>query len=128
VHAVAFDGRSGIVYSRTSGFWSIDDADRYLRDLGAELDAARRRTGRALTLIDARETQVQAPEVLARMAGIEKLILKLPGDRVAHVAGSMLLKRQVERMLTSDRGRAFTSIEQAEAWLLSDSEKTRPTA
>jgi hypothetical protein len=118
MHTIEFDRSMGIIRIKTMGFWTVEEAGCYWRELKDHVEAARRSRGRALTLIDARESKVQSPQVIERLSGIQALVVHLPADRVAHVPNSTLLQMQVRRMITSPQARAFLSLEDAEAWLL----------
>lgn len=112
------DNKAGIVRSHLAGFWSADEAERYVAELLAHAPVARARYGHLKFLVDARELPVQPAEVSARLVGLDAKLLHEPGDRFACVVATSLLKIQAQRTLTMDAGKIFVSENAALTWLL----------
>lgn len=115
----AYDPVTGIVHSRSVGLLTIEEVGSATRRTRELMQRARDEHGRALYLVDARETMVQPREVIEE---IERWgsFLDHPDDRMAVVLASTLSKLQTERVFRSDQERAFLSIEAARDWLVGD--------
>ncbi len=92
---VTEDQQYGLVILTLSGFWSSEDANASYSVLIEALERVRRKHGTARLLVDASAAAVQSATTLN---GSEKSRLLRPGERVAVVVSSSLLKRQMMRL------------------------------
>ncbi|WP_375194179.1 hypothetical protein [Sphingobium sp.] len=109
----------GFLHVIVRGLWSDTDADDYVAGLSAKAAEIRRIYGSARVLVDGRESLVQPASVMAKMAGIQAILICVPNDRAAYVVRSALGKLQAQRLSTTDQLQVFLSAEEAQQWLLS---------
>ena len=108
---------------RTSGFWTVDVARRFVGEYRASAEQARRRWGRVRMLVDARDSMVQANEVTRELTGLNESVCESPGDRIALVVSGGLVKLQADRVAENGthgpvgERRTFVDPEAAAAWL-----------
>lgn len=93
----------------------VADVDRYLAVLGDIVRDARLRFGRVRVLADLRNAPVRTQEAAERLR-VGNLALYRPGDRVALIVESSLLKMQLRRTLVEYQN-IFLSPHAAETWL-----------
>jgi hypothetical protein len=108
----------GILYVETSGFWTDDEADHYIMELHSHCTDLRRVQGFALVLVDGRHSAVQSPQVMAKVADIQSILIRDPRDRAAYVVPSSLAKLQAARLSTTKQLEVFTAVDAARAWVL----------
>jgi hypothetical protein len=118
MHSFEFDRNDGVLRASVQGFWSLNDAEAYGRDLQANAMIARRFAGHLKLLIDSSEHGVQAPDVHARLVQIRKNALKSPKDRIAVCLVSSLARRQVGRTIDTPQIAMFAEPSSAREWLL----------
>lgn len=106
-----------LVRCTVSGDVTMLDVPEFNRQLAARAEEARRRFGYFRLLSDATEANVQPVAVVEKMSKPEDH-LREPGDRWAVAIGSVLSKLQANRAFTHPNVKAFTSLPEAEAWLL----------
>ncbi|WP_419826473.1 hypothetical protein [Sphingomonas sp.] len=108
-----------VVRAKCSGFWSLDEARKYLEQLADAISRARVCEQGARVLIDNSTASVQA---LVAIDEIGKVINRVyaPTDRLAIIVGSQLLKRQMDRLPKVAMTRIFTNLDDADDWLLSN--------
>jgi hypothetical protein len=118
MYSFRFNDADGILEVRASGMWNATTVESYRRDLGIEAAAARRRAGKLKLLFNAVGYAVQ-PQIVAQSAQqIDRVVL--PGDRVAVVIETSLLKLQARRVFAGwDRIELFVAEDAARSWLLS---------
>ncbi|MGE5721736.1 MAG: hypothetical protein ACM3YM_04675 [Sphingomonadales bacterium] len=122
MHTFDYNAREGILHAQVHGFWSLDDCERYAKDLEAAARDARRRAGHLRLLIDSGTHGVQSADVAARCVEIRKSQLQRPKDRIAVCSPSSLARRQIGRSIDTNQLALFATIEEARAWLLSGAE------
>jgi len=117
-YVIAFDERSRLVRILMGGFWSVQMAHDFALDFRAAAQRYRGHRGPLKFLIDGRGMAIQSAEVKAI------LVQQVPyrdGDRVAVIVEGMLPKMAASRHMQSYSDNiareAFTSVEDAEAWL-----------
>ena len=108
----------GILAVTIWGFWADADADAYLAEMRERTTALRRSQGYALVLVDGRETAVQSAAVMAKVAGIEEILIRNERDRAACVVANSLSKMQAQRLSTTEQLKVFLSPGAARTWLL----------
>jgi hypothetical protein len=108
-------GDDPIISAVTSGFWSIEIADRYLNELAAAARLARKRFGFVHVMVDARKSAVHGIETVTRLHSVNRIVSHAP-DRIAIVAATALEKQQIVRGLPGNRGEAFLSIWPKRGW------------
>lgn len=108
----------GMLHVETSGFWSIEEADAYVAKLHEHVVSMRRRQGYSLVLVDGRDSAVQSAEVMARVSGIQNLLIENERDRAAYVVATSLAKIQAQRLSTSEQLKVFVSPSAARTWVL----------
>jgi len=114
---IGYDDAKGIVFTKVEGFWTLADVKACATDMRPYLTAAKNAAGPVLVLCDARKFPVQSPEVASAFRQME-LEMGAMRDRMAIVVSSTLVKMQGQRSLDASPIEYFSSIEQAEAWLL----------
>lgn len=106
-----------LVMCTVSGVLTVPDALEFNRRLGACAEEARRKFGHFWLLADATRATTQPAAVVETMAKPGDL-LRDPGDKWAVAVESVLAKLQANRAFAEVNGKAFTSLSEAEAWLL----------
>lgn len=114
-----YDAELKIIRGVSTGFLTVENVQEYAQKLALFASQARNSDGIVRLCMDSRETLVQSQEVIAAFACLPSIISG-PDDRIAVVVGSNLVKLQMKRNFISERERAFTSVETAVAWLISD--------
>ena len=117
MYTIPRDSQPNAVRVRSAGFWTLEEAAAYSRDLAAALEECRREAGYVLVHLDAREALPQSAAVLARLAEVESILVRTPHDRIAIVAPNGLLKYQFQRLSRSRQISIFLSPSAAETWL-----------
>lgn len=95
-----------------------EQVDDYLRALSDVLESVRRKFGRVRLFADLRNSPVRA-QAAAEKLRIGNQELYRPGDKVALLIASSLLKMQLQRNIVPEYQALFTTVEEAEAWLQS---------
>lgn len=119
MYSVAYDSANGIIRMVVEGFWDVQTVDDFADEMMPMMALAKARSGRVFILSDARKFPVQSAEVGAAFGRSEATMGQLR-DRMAMVVGSTLAKMQGERAVAGSSTAFFSSIEDAEAWLLKD--------
>ena len=114
----------GMLYVETSGFWAEAEADRYVAELQGHCAALRRTQGFALVLVDGRQGAVQSPQVMAKVADIQSILIRDRRDRAAYVVPNNLAKLQAARLSTTRQLGIFTTVDEARAWLLAPADQS----
>jgi len=121
MYSFQFDAADGILGVRVSGIWTATTVEQYRRDLGIEAEAARKRAGKLRLLFNAIGYAVQTQDVARSAQQFDRVVL--PGDRVAVVIDTSLLKLQARRVFSGwDRIELFVAEDDARAWLVADDE------
>lgn len=115
---IGFEPETGILRSENKGFWTADEARRYMEEIARQASQARRTAGALKLLVDGREADVVPADTAAVLADFERRIIAAPTDRVAVVVGSSLAKMQTRRNFASPQSEIFVSPSAAETWLL----------
>ena len=114
-----------LVMCTLSGDLTVPDVLEFNRQLAASADEARRRFGYFRLLADATKANVQPVAVVEKLSRPEDH-LRAPGDRWAVAVASVLAKLQANRAFTHANVKAFTSLPEAEAWLLESDGPPQP--
>src|SRR3546814_1751860 len=109
---------AGIVSVVASGFWSANELEIHFTDLRTAVKEAREQFGVVRVLVDLRESQVQSQDVFNELREMTGAIYG-ERDRIAIVAGSMLLTMQMRRLDARAGRAAFADTAAARDWLLS---------
>ena len=118
-HLIDADPARDLVRIRLSGFFGVDDIDRFQADLmrtHRRLGCGMR--GGPLTLTDVRDMSIQSQDVVARWGAF----LANPthrSRRLAFVVASSLARMQLQRAIGGRDARVFIDAREAERWLLS---------
>jgi hypothetical protein len=117
VQAFTVDRPKGLVRAWASGHWSMRLMRSFFSAYGAEI-AAIRDTGLPLRVIaDVRESAVQSEEVAQFI--LERVsTLYRPGDRVALIVATSMLKAQLRAVLPPGIHEYFLSGDAAEKWVM----------
>ncbi|WP_294264411.1 hypothetical protein [uncultured Sphingomonas sp.] len=122
MYKIVVDRTHSLVKLDMEGMLSPVEADRLVADLIARI-TAERMSSYAL-IIDVSRCPVQAQDMIAAMRG------HLGGMKnaraVAVVAGSMLVRLQLQRIFDQPFTRITNSYDEARAWVLSGQEPRRP--
>lgn len=112
--------RAGHVIVVTArGFWTVADVERYNRELEPLFKASRQRFGCCCLLVDMQKISVQSTDVAQHFAADQKAFDR-PGDKIAFVVNSSLLKMQVNRVCADDLVATFASTDEARNWLVAN--------
>lgn len=115
LYEIIRDGRLKILRINQVGVRTLGEVDRYLAVLGDVVRDTRLRFGRVRVLADLRNAPLRTQEAAERMR-MGNLALYRPGDRVALIVESSLLKMQLRRTLVEYQN-IFLSPNAAETWL-----------
>lgn len=116
---VAYDSDAAIVRCSLKGLLTPEVVEKYERSLQQEVALARQKSPRVRMLFDSGEGLVQPAEIVKRLREVGDRVRR-PGDRLAVVVGSALLKMQAERTTDAQNDeQVFRSVADAEAWLKS---------
>ncbi|ODP38494.1 hypothetical protein [Sphingomonas turrisvirgatae] len=115
LYEIALDERLNVLRVGRVAVQCVEEVDRYLARLGEIVRTLRLRHGKVRVLADLRHAPVRTQEVAERLR-LGNQALYRPGDRVALVVESSLLKMQLRRTLT-DNQNIFLSPNAAETWL-----------
>lgn len=116
---VRYDADAGILRCYLRGLLTMDVLAAYETALRREMTASRRDDPRVLMLFDSGESIVQPAPIVDRMRELGQSVRR-PGDRLAVVVGSTLLKMQADRAVQGYADeQVFRTVEDAEAWLKS---------
>ncbi|MBV9843275.1 MAG: hypothetical protein JOY99_17360 [Sphingomonadaceae bacterium] len=114
---IHWDEARAAVRIETFGIWSVDDFNEFYPLVRAAYDKSRARLGYALVLVDGTKAHVQTSELIQYMQAQGQIISK-PGDRVAVIVSSSLLKLQMKRVTEAvDTVQYFLSPSAADTWL-----------
>jgi hypothetical protein len=116
LYAIRYDAEREIIRIARLGVQNVDDVERYLKELSRVVCEMRARCGRVRLLADLRYSPVRTSAVAERIR-VANLALYRPGDRVALLVESSLLKMQLRRNLVPDYQNIFLSPTAAEIWL-----------
>jgi len=110
-------GKDGIIRVIGRGFWSEKTVRAYFKEVGRLITQYRSIDTSVRMLIDVADGAVQSSTTTARLnAALSGM--QCPGDRIAIVARSTLVKLQSERIGKDlENHRTFRSTAEAEAWL-----------
>lgn len=117
------DRDSKLVRAAVGGFWNEHEAKLFASAFQSHARQARDLWGVVRMLIDARESPVQSPEVMKALVGLNQSLIEVPGDRIAVIVATSLVKMQAHRVMSdefergSDVGGLFLSPNAAETWL-----------
>lgn len=114
---LAYDAARNLIHARGAGVWTVAQMERQLRDFDYAAIKARREHGCVRFLVDLREAGVQTPEMSALMTERGER-LYLPGDRLALIVASDLLREQLMHVSRQAAFAIFLSRDTAERWLL----------
>jgi len=106
------------------GFWTPADVARYNGELEPLFKASRQRFGCCRILVDMQKISVQSTEVAQHFAADHKAFDK-PGDTIALVVNSSLLKMQVNRVCADDLVATFARTDEAGSWLSGETDAGR---
>ncbi|CAN5281458.1 hypothetical protein BH10PSE13_BH10PSE13_17480 [soil metagenome] len=114
-----YDADAAIVRCYLRGLLTMELLADYEHALRREMTAARRDSPRVLMLFDSGESIVQPAPIVERIRELGQSV-RQPGDRLAVVVGSALLKMQAERAIQGYADeQVFRTVAEAEVWLKS---------
>lgn len=116
---ISYDPESGILTVSLTGYLPPGEIPKYLAARATGREEARRRAGRLRMLVNAGSAAVQSTEMAARVQSDWADAIRSPSDKIAIVPSSALHAMQIRRTISSDQVRVFTSITEAQQWLLS---------
>jgi hypothetical protein len=121
MYKITLDEERDLVELELGGFWTENDFEQFIADEHAALRKLLCPVGKHLLLCDLTKLNVVAQEVGARIA--RDLNSQGPRDAewIAIVISSVLLKLQMQRLLTRSNAQIFDDIESARNWLLESS-------
>jgi len=121
MYEIVEDRERGLLRITLSGFWDLEEVDRYAADLAA----ASRRLGTRLRgrLVDCRELKVQSPAIMERLQSTIAALDAIAGARTALVLPISLTRIQGQRVFPgTDETRWFADEKAALGWLLTAGE------
>jgi hypothetical protein len=101
----------------TTGFWDMAVVDAYIADTKLTISRLRNLKQPLRAIVDRRGAPVLAMGVADRLAALYGELLR-PGDRVAVLVDSSLVKMQIGRMARDGNTQAFLSLSAARTWVL----------
>jgi hypothetical protein len=110
------DQQANIIRVLGRGLWSERYARAHFEELEWTLQRTRATRAPVRVLVDIREAAVQTPETTQCLADATDRLYK-PGDRIAIVVASSLLKLQMRRATNASIHEIFISLNAAETWL-----------
>ena len=117
-YTIVFEEPSNLVRISMGGFWSVEMAQIFAGEFQTVARRHRSHSRQLRFLIDGRGMAIQSAEVKAILI---KQVPYREGDRIAVIVEGMLAKMAASRhMQTYSNGiahEAFTSVDEAEAWL-----------
>jgi hypothetical protein len=118
----SYNPANGVITLKTSGFHKVGSIAENQEQGLALVARAKREHGRSRTLIMGDGLLVQAGAVIDHCAGVlDRFKPAKPGEeKVALVLSSALVRLQLAKLFTGDDARIFSSVEDANAWLLAD--------
>ena len=120
MHSIEFDEQLVLVRVKLKGYWTLAEHSAFEAELSALVQEIAKRHRHFRLLSDGREFAVQSPEITGAMAEAFVRVAKDNRGATAIVAGSVLAKMQVERVMPFPHVRGFLDIEQAQAWVLGE--------
>jgi hypothetical protein len=113
---IGLDASTNLIRVVGRGFWSLPYITDHLREFEAVLMRARFDPRPSRTLVDLRESPVQAPDVAAYLHSAVSRMYR-PPERAAIVVASSLVKMQMKRGFNPETHAVFLSLKAAEMWL-----------
>lgn len=117
LYKIEVDRRLALLRITLSGFFTIDDVQRWIADRRAALSQIAVGPGQHIVLTDIRDCKVLSQEVHAAI-GAATNDPRWRACRVAIVVDGALARMQAQRMFSVDHAKCFEDPEQALAWLL----------
>ncbi len=114
---IRLDDAAGIVRVSRLALQQPSDVDRYADVLSSVLRTARQRFGKARVLADLRQSPVRTQTTAERLRQCNESLYR-PGERVALLVETSLLKMQLRRNLIPEYQNIFMSENAAVTWLL----------
>ncbi len=121
MYKINLDIDKNLVEVELEGFWSASDFDLFIKNEYAALSQLKCQPGDHILLCDLTRLNVSAPEVAAYMGPDLNSQGSKDAKFIALVVSSMLLRMQLQRLITRDNIMFFEDIETARAWLLEQS-------
>jgi hypothetical protein len=121
MYRIELDVDRHLVKVEMEGFWSSSDFDEFMKNEHAELSRLRCRPGDHILLCDLTKLNVVTAEVAERISRDLNSQGSKDAKWLALVTNSMLLKMQMQRMMTRDNAMIFDGVGAAEAWLFEQS-------
>lgn len=119
MHRVEVDPVNNVVRHRLAGFFAPEDVERYVAARNAAHGQLTCGPNQHVTLVDVRDMKIQQQDIVQAFGGV----LADPRHRsrkLAFVFSMSLARMQLLRATASRSAQYFTSIEEAEAWLMAD--------
>lgn len=114
MYQITFHPRRRLIHVTFAGMLEVDEARRYVAELGDGFVRHRFRTG-FLFLIDCSRCAIHSQEVMA-VFNEHRATFPKPA-RVAVVVGDAMARMQVRRALAEPRTRIVETVAEAECWL-----------
>jgi hypothetical protein len=121
MYKLSLEPGTGFLTATVTGFWTMEIAERYIAELVKLKDDFHRKGLPFRMLLDARDSAIQSPTVMARLQESRESTSRA-GEKIAIVVASTLARIQTGRT-TQGAGNMvsiFTSPVEARAWLLDD--------
>lgn len=112
----SYDVAAKIIRITGVGKWTVDYVDVHFAELAVLIDRVRQQNGEVLALVDLSRAPVQSAEVAARIHEATGRLYG-PGDRIAMIVPSFLLKAQMKSVTWKDNAAIFVSPFAAMTWL-----------
>ncbi len=117
---VEVDLDAGIVKTVLRGFWTMADLQAFGRAMLEAIGKVSRRHAKFALLSDSTGFKIQSLEVSEGFAAMMNAGVKMHWGPTAIVVGTMLNKKQAERVFDNPRVRIFTDSAAARRWIDAD--------
>jgi hypothetical protein len=111
-----YDPVAKIIRIAGVGICTVDDIDVHFAELALLIERVRAQNGEVLALVDMARAPVQSAEVAERIQHATGRLYR-PGDRIALIVQSFLLKAQMRSVTWEGNTAIFVSPHAAETWL-----------
>lgn len=114
---ISYDVARGHILVSGAGFWKPDDMNRHFEQLTGYVNRERGDRGPIKILVDMRGTSTQSSETATNVGEWTDRLFR-PGDRIAFVVSSALVKMQMNRVARGADYGYFEDHDAAQDWLL----------
>lgn len=119
MYRIEVDRTTGVLFLHISGFVELEEARQMTRDVLQAADNIRKIRNRVLVAcVSDGDLNAAPPESMAEFIKCREALVIGPGDRMANVVSSALVRMQFERLGQPDQVKTFGTLDEAKQWLL----------